>query len=102
MREHEHHLQFHQRGEPNRRPRVVGKAQEARSIRDETAVQRDTVKDRAHAVLANSEMWIAALELAALEISAVLDVGKGRLIEIGRAAEQVPYFFRNRGFGLRS
>src|ERR1019366_8735885 len=56
MGKDEHHLDFHQRRQPNRRPRVVGEAQEARSVGDETAMQREAVEDRAHAVLPNSEM----------------------------------------------
>src|SRR5271168_2072121 len=58
MRENEHHLQLHQRRQPNRRARVVGEAEKARAVWDEAAVQRDAVEDRAHAVLADSKMRI--------------------------------------------
>src|SRR5207244_2365168 len=43
----------------------------------------------------------APVVVAALEIAAVLDIGKSRLVEISRAAEQAPDFFRNRILGLR-
>src|SRR5215469_10219506 len=78
--EYEHHLQFHQRRQSNRRSRIVGEAHETRAIRNEAAVQRDTVEDRAHAMLSNSEVQIAAVVVATLEVAAVLDVGEGRLI----------------------
>src|SRR5712672_1166804 len=52
-------------------------------------------------MLANSEVWIATVVFAALEFAAVLDVGKGRLVEISRAAEQAPDFFRDRILRLR-
>src|SRR5215472_13422907 len=99
--EYEHHLQFHQRRQSNRWPRVVGEAHETRSVWNEASVQRDTVEDRAHAMLSNSEMQIAAVVVTTLEVAAVLDVGEGRLVEIGGAAEQVPDFFGDSGLGLR-
>ena len=53
-------------------------------------MQRDPVEDRAHPVLADAEVEIAAGVVAALEIAAVLDVGEGRFVEVGGAAEQAP------------
>ena len=64
-------------------------------------MQREAVENRAHAVLADSEMRIAALEMPALEIAAVLDVREGGLVQVGGAAEQVPDFFPDRRLGLR-
>ena len=51
-------------------------------------------------MLADSEMRIAAVEVPALEIAAVLDVGEGGLVQIGGTTEQIPDFFRDCGLGL--
>src|SRR5271154_1681563 len=83
-------LRSNHRRQPNRRARVVGEAEKARAVWDEAAVQRDAVEDRAHAVLADSKMRIAALVLAALKVATVLDIGEGRLVQVGGAAEQPP------------
>src|SRR5579875_202962 len=69
-------VQLHQRRQSNRRPAVVGEHHEARTIRDKTAVQRDTVQDRAHPVLTYAEMQVAAAPVAALETAAVLHVSE--------------------------
>src|SRR6266851_2130590 len=91
MRKDVDDVQAHQRGEPNRRPTIVCEDHEARAERNQTAVQRDAVEDRAHPVLADAEMEIAADVIVALEIAAVLQVGEGRLVEVRGAAEQARY-----------
>ena len=65
VREHPHRLQLHQRGEPDRGPRVVGEHEERRAVRDEAAVSAMPLHDRGHAVLADAEVEVASLEVVA-------------------------------------
>ena len=58
-----HHMDdalAHQRGEPDRRPAVIGEDQEGAGIRNDAAVQRHAVHGRGHAVLAHAVMDEAA------------------------------------------
>ena len=50
----------HQRGQPHRRPRIVGEAEEGAAIGDQPAMQRDAVERGGHAVLADAVMNVAA------------------------------------------
>ena len=58
--EHVHDVQPHQRGQPDRRTHVVGENQERRAVRNDSAVRRHAVDDRAHRVLAHAEVQVAA------------------------------------------
>src|SRR5713101_7450157 len=88
VRENKNYLQTHYRGEPDRRAAIVSKDHEAGSIWNKTAVQREAVENRAHRMLANPEMEVPARIIVPLEITALLDIGKGRFVEIRRPAEQ--------------
>ena len=55
----------HQRGEPDRRARIVGEGEERAAIGNEAAVQRDAVHRRRHGVLAHAVMDVAAGEIVA-------------------------------------
>src|SRR5216683_4295481 len=88
VRKDEDHLYAHQRREPDRRTAIVSEDHEARAVRNKTAVQRESIENRTHRMLANPEMEIAARVIVPLEIAALLDVGKGRFVEIRGAAEE--------------
>ena len=60
MRHHEADPEAHQRGEPHRRPGIVGEHQEGAAIGDHAAMERHAVHGRRHAVLANAVMHVAA------------------------------------------
>ena len=64
--------QLHHRRQTNRRPHVVGEDEERRAVRAQTR-QRHAVDDRAHGVLANAEVEVAAAVIALLEVAAILD-----------------------------
>ncbi len=58
--EHEDRAQLHQRGHAQRVAAVVGERQEGGAERDEAAVQRDAVHDRAHAEFAHAVVDVVA------------------------------------------
>src|SRR5580700_4630026 len=99
VREDEDNVNAHQRREPNRRPAVVGEDEETRTERDESTVEGDPVQDRTHRMLTDAEVEIASTIVVAGEVAAVLDVGEGRFVEVGRAAEEVPHTLRDHLFG---
>ena len=71
--------------EPHRRPHVIREDQERRAVRNDAAVQRHAVHDRAHAVLANAEVEVAAgVVLGAEKLGAPLMIV---LVELARSAE---------------
>ena len=80
-------VQFHQGRQPDRRPHVVGEDQEGRAERAQ-AGERHAVADRAHAVLANAEMHVAAARRRRAERFGPLDRRLGRRREIGGAADE--------------
>ena len=93
----------HQRGEPHRRPRIVGEDQEGRAVRREAAMQEDAVHGRGHAVLADAVMDEAALRRLGRERHRrfrLVVVGAG---EVGGAGEEFHRHRRrdrlDRGFG---
>ena len=53
----------HQRGEADRRTHVVGEDEEGAAVGDDPAVQRHPVHHRAHRVLADAEVEVAAAAL---------------------------------------
>ena len=89
MREDVDDRQLHQRAQADGRLHVVGKDQEARAEGADLG-QREPVQDRAHGVLANAEMQIAAARRVGFEIAGAFEreAGLGRGREIGGAADQ--------------
>src|SRR6202040_3891310 len=74
--------------ESNRRATVIGEDQKRRARRPENSVIGNSVHNRAHAVLANTEADVAAARRFAGEIAAVLDVVQCRSVQIRTAANQ--------------
>ena len=79
----------HQRRQSDRRPAIVGKAQERRAVGKKALVQRDAVGDRGHRMLAHAEMDVASVEVS--RDSSGIPSGGLRLLEvrIRRTADQV-------------
>ena len=77
-----------QRGEPDRRPHVVGEDEERRAVGMSAAVERHAVGDRAHAVLADAEVQVAAGVVARPRRCGALDAVVVRLGEVGAAADE--------------
>ena len=99
VREHVDDTLLHQRGHPQRVAAVVGKRQEGADERDESAVQRNAVGDRAHAELAHAVADVASRHEAGTAILAIARAQLRRLAparevaagQIGRAAEHLGY-----------
>ena len=81
-------VQLRQRSEADGRAHVVGEEQERRAVRQEEAVVGEPVHDRAHPMLANAEMDVAAGVILGLHVAAVLHVGERGGVEIGGTAHQ--------------
>ena len=81
--------QLHQRAQPNRRLHVIGEDEEARAVSANLG-QRQPVQDRAHGMLANAEMKIAAARGVSFQIARSLECEAclGRRSEVGRAADK--------------
>src|SRR5438874_12765661 len=77
--------QTSKRTKANRSAAIIGKDEKRRARGAENSVIRNAVHDRAHAVLANTKMDIAAFRSLTREIPAVLDVIQCRSLPI-RAA----------------
>ena len=88
---------LHQRGKADGRFHVVGKDKEARAEGSDLG-QCEPVQDRAHGVLADAEMHVAAARGVGFEIAGALECepGLGGRREIGRAADQ-PRVMRGNG-----
>jgi hypothetical protein len=86
VREHEDDALLHQRGHAQRVARVVGKHQEGADERQEAAVQRHAVGDRAHAELAHAVVDVAAVARSAFGRSAAALLHLVRLLPV-RSAE---------------
>ena len=87
-----HHVDdalLHQRREPDRRPRIVGKGEEGAAIGEHAAMQRDAVHRRRHRVLAHAVAHVAAgrgrlaVSGSVCEVLVKLDDG-----QVGRTAER--------------
>ena len=91
--EHMDHPQAHQRGEPDRRPHIVGEHQEGAGIGNDPAVQRHSVHRRGHAVLADAVMDEAAAGVRRGERRHALRPGVVGAGEVGGPADH----FRHRG-----
>ena len=89
VREDEDRRQLHQRGEPDRGPRVVAEDEEGRAERPQLR-QRQPVHDRAHRVLADAEVQVPAARAGGLEISGAGERQRRlvRRAEVGRATEE--------------
>src|SRR6185312_3889435 len=79
----------HHARESHWRAHVVAEYQERRAVRDYAAVERHSVHDAAHAVLAYSEMEVAALVTSRPEARRALHYRVGRAGEIRRASDQL-------------
>ena len=89
VREDEERGQFHQRREPDRRPRVVAEDEKRGPERPDLR-QRQPVDDRRHGVLADPEVKVSAARTLRLEVAGVGKLQRGlvRGTEVGRAAEK--------------
>ncbi len=87
--QHEDHALAHQRGEPDRRPAVVGEDEEGAAVGDHALVQRHAVHRGRHRVLADAEMDVAAGRLARAQDRGRLGLGVVGAGEVGRAADQL-------------
>lgn len=107
VREHVNDWNFHQCREPNRRTEVIGEGQKGRAERPDTAMDRQAIQDRPHAVLAHSKLHIAArinpattsrtLQIAdrhfrAFEIALILQLGLSGRVQIRRTTDQTGQF----------
>ncbi|GCC44247.1 hypothetical protein chiPu_0028071, partial [Chiloscyllium punctatum] len=79
----------HQRREADRRPAVIGEAQEGAAIGNEATMQRDAVHRRRHAVLADAIVDVAAVEHILPHRNLRLRLRQVGVCEVSRAAEQV-------------
>src|SRR2546421_12118971 len=75
------------RSQTDRWPAVIGKDQKRRARRPEDSMIRNSIHDRAHAVLANTEMDVAASRGVTGEIAAIFDVIQRRSVEIRASAD---------------
>src|SRR5262249_2541767 len=83
-----HHMQFHHRGKANRRTAIVGENEKRCSIRNKATVESHPIEDRAHRVLTNPEAKVPCTVVVFFEVSGIQNVGKGRLVEIGRTPDK--------------
>ncbi len=88
MRQHIDDAQPHQRREPDRPARVVGKDEEGAAVRNEAAVERKAVHRGRHAELAHPVMDVAAFEFSRRDDAHALREREHRMSEIGRAADR--------------
>ena len=83
MREHKDRMGLHQRRHPNRRPHVVGKHEEGGAVRNQALVQRHTINDRSHRMLADAKMQVASLGLGCAERGKSVQPGLGGGRQVG-------------------
>ncbi len=88
MREYVDDAQLHQRREAHRWAHVVGKREERRSVRDDAAMQRHAVQNRAHAMLTNTEMDVPPAEVVTAQVAKTFERCAVGRREVGRATEQ--------------
>ncbi len=60
--------QLHQRRQTNRRPHIVGKDEEGAAVRDDAAVQSQTVQDGSHAIFTHAKTEVTAVKSLFLNI----------------------------------
>ncbi len=86
--EHELHRQAHHRGEAQGRAHIVGEDEIGDADRHDAAMRRHAVQHRAHGVLADAVVDIAAVGIPAAE-RGELALVPGRPFEVGSAREQL-------------
>src|SRR6185437_468431 len=89
MREDVYNREFHQRAQADGWLHVIGKDEEARSVSTDFG-QCEPVENRAHSVLADAEMQVAATVFLSFEVAGCLkrEAWFGRRCEVGRAADK--------------
>ena len=86
--EHERHRQVHHGGEPQCRSHVIGKHKVGHTDRDDPAMGRHSVLHRAHGMLADAVVDIAAAMVLRRE-RCKLALVLGRALQIGCARNQL-------------
>ena len=76
-------VSIHDARQPHWRSHVVGENQERRPIRNYSARQRHAVHDRAHSVLADTEMKVSARIVLRGKAGLAFDDGVGRARQVG-------------------
>ena len=89
MRHDEERADAHQRGQPHRRPRIVGEAEEGAAIGDQPAMQRDAVHHRRHGVLADAVVDIAVAVGVRRQFLGLAGLGVVGRRQVGRTAERL-------------
>ena len=89
VREHVDGLHTHEPGETNGGTHVVAEHEERTAVRNHAAVQPHAIHDRAHGVLTNAEVHVAAVALRGAERMRPLHVGEVAACEVGAATEQL-------------
>ena len=87
VREDVEDLEARERGQADGGPQVVREGQERGPRTLEHAVVGDAVEDRAHGVLADAEVQVAARGRGHVEVPEVLEVVLGRAVQVGRARD---------------
>ena len=87
VREDVKHRQAHEGGQADRRPHVIGEDEERGAERAQPG-EGHAVDDRAHGMLADAEVQIAAAVAAGLEIAAAVNKRERRGGQVGRPAHQ--------------
>ena len=82
-------LLLHQRAETQGRAQIVGENQERGCVWNGAAVDGDAVGDRAHSVLADAKVQVAAIEVAGADVSLAVENGQGGRGQVGGAADEV-------------
>ena len=72
MRHDEDRPDLHERSEADGRAAIIREAQEGAAVRDQAAVQRDSVHGSRHAVLAHAVMRVGAAVFAGLDLDHAL------------------------------
>src|SRR6267154_953615 len=67
VREHENGGQFHQRRQPDRRPRVVAEDEERRAVWSYLRA-REPIQDGSHGVLTDAEVQVLSARVAGLKM----------------------------------
>ncbi len=91
-----HDLLTHERGQPDRRPGVVGEDEEGRHVGQHAPVECHPVGDRRHGVLTHPEPQVASQAVVGGEVAPVLHVGVVGRGEVGRPPDQLGQHRRER------
>src|SRR5712692_7855120 len=88
MRENVDVRQPRECAQSNRRAAIIGENGKRGARGAKKSVIRNTVENRAHAVLANAEANVAALWIVARKVLAILDVVQCRSVQVGAATHE--------------